>query len=644
MYRFFRENIFCKNKINTSLWIGQYLQYNRVAILLALCSAISLSSNKKMPVYEDMLKAAGTENSIGMFFAKLNFVLNQNGLLGLFLIIGLAVLYRNYFSHQVRFDKMTAVLSSLFAFIMLLGNSFKAVGSWDLLFKGKFQVFISMIYFAGYFTLFYVSLSYLLNALSNWLVTKTYTIKSYGIVDFVFNRHPFWTCWIIFLFAWSPYIVLFYPGSVYWDAFVQLQYFFGVTDFSNHHPVVSTVIMGLCVRLGQLIYSDNLGIFIYTLLQYFVFSASLACVFSYMNKLQTPILIRKIFLLFYAFWPLFPGYAQFVNKDTLYTALFVFYSIWFINLVKSPELFLLAKYKLLFALISVLLCLSRNNGIYVVLLSGIAILCLKISKKIRIQYACLLIILGGLWMVWSNCIIPGLGISKGSSKEMLSIPFQQTARYVKNYEDEVTEKEKEIINRVLDYDILSEKYNPELSDPVKDTYKSPPITDLIEYFQVWFRQFLKHPGIYLQATIHNTYSYFYPDVGSYRLFGLGFRISIEPSKKVNSGFIHVSMKDEWQPYRNAITNIMYSIQKLPGFGLLFGIGIYTWIIIFMIAYIIKIKHYQTIVVYMPDIISLLICIASPVNRYMRYYIPIITTLPLIIAYFLYIAQQKAKNS
>ena len=32
---------------------------------------------------------------------------------------------------------------------------------------------------------------------------------------------------------------------------------------------------------------------------------------------------------------------------------------------------------------------------------------------------------------------------------MLSVPFQQTARYIKEYSDEVTEKEKEVIDRVL---------------------------------------------------------------------------------------------------------------------------------------------------------------------------------------------------
>ena len=40
---------------------------------------------------------------------------------------------------------------------------------------------------------------------------------------------------------------------------------------------------------------------------------------------------------------------------------------------------------------------------------------------------------------------------------------------------------------------------------------------MIAYFKVWFQMFLKHPGIYVQATMNNIYDYFYPGgIVSYR--------------------------------------------------------------------------------------------------------------------------------
>lgn len=68
----------------------------------------------------------------------------------------------------------------------------------------------------------------------------------------------------------------------------------------------------------------------------------------------------------------------------------------------------------------------------------------------------------------NHIIFPYLKITPGSTKEMLSVPFQQTARYIKEYSDEVTEKEKEVIDRVLNYDTLSERYDTDRSDKVKD--------------------------------------------------------------------------------------------------------------------------------------------------------------------------------
>ncbi len=58
-------------------------------------------------------------------------------------------------------------------------------------------------------------------------------------------------------------------------------------------------------------------------------------------------------------------------------------------------------------------------------------------------------------------------IEKGSIREMLSLPFQQTGRYVLTYSDEVTDQERQAIDKILDYDSLSDGYNPLLADYVK---------------------------------------------------------------------------------------------------------------------------------------------------------------------------------
>ena len=71
--------------------------------------------------------------------------------------------------------------------------------------------------------------------------------------------------------------------------------------------------------------------------------------------------------------------------------------------------------------------------------------------------------------VFNSILLPVWGITPGSKGEMLSIPFQQTARYVKEYPEDIMEQERLAIDNLLQYDKLAEAYNPSLSDPVKGT-------------------------------------------------------------------------------------------------------------------------------------------------------------------------------
>ena len=60
----------------------------------------------------------------------------------------------------------------------------------------------------------------------------------------------------------------------------------------------------------------------------------------------------------------------------------------------------------------------------------------------------------------------------GSMGEMLSIPFQQTARYLQLYGDEISREEKEGIQGILgDTEEVAAVYNTASSDPVKARFR-----------------------------------------------------------------------------------------------------------------------------------------------------------------------------
>ena len=69
--------------------------------------------------------------------------------------------------------------------------------------------------------------------------------------------------------------------------------------------------------------------------------------------------------------------------------------------------------------------------------------CIVGVKKYRRQLIVLFIIMVAFWEVYQKAILPMAGVKPGGKQEMLSIPFQQTARYVKYYGNDVsTEEEK----------------------------------------------------------------------------------------------------------------------------------------------------------------------------------------------------------
>lgn len=152
----------------------------------------------------------------------------------------------------------------------------------------------------------------------------------------------------------------------------------------------------------------------------------------------------------------------------------------------------------------------RNEGGFVLLFSFIviAVFCGKALRKNALKAFITLI----LFMALINKVIyPFTGVSPGSRREMLSVPFQQTARYLRDYPEDVSEQEKKAISKVLKYKKLAEKYDPDRSDPVKGTFNEDASSeDLKLYFQTWLSMLKKHPSVYIKAFLHNYYQYLYP--------------------------------------------------------------------------------------------------------------------------------------
>ena len=234
----------------------------------------------------------------------------------------------------------------------------------------------------------------------------------------------------------------------------------------------------------------------------------------------------------------------------------------------------------------------------------------------------------------------------GSIKEALSVPFQQTARYVKYYGNEVTEVEKEAINDVLEYDFLKEHYNPRISDPVKDTYKKD-VTKLGAYFQVWLQQFFKHPACYIQATWEQIYYLFVPENDNIVLYQdtttgyeMGNVVYIPNQSFYEPIFTISDMNGLLQKWLVKELQILHNMPILYWFG-----NISIWMYLFCIAIVVSIVHkceWKT--TGLPLMISFVFIKLGPaIQGHPRYMFPIIYALPIWIAYIMFQIKKVEKN-
>lgn len=531
-------------------------------------------------------------------------------------------------------------LSLIFTNFIVIGNSFLKGNSFDFILS---HIFLNITFFVLLLLIFFFLIKYLFNKLDKYNFNNKNSklkekIKKSRIYK-LFLKHPFIFSLIIIIICWIPYIIAFYPAILSPDPSFQIKQFFGIENkystyvvlldenvlITNHHPVIHTLLLGGCVKIGTFINNVNLGLFLYSIIQIFILAFTLAYTIKFLNDLK----ISKKYLLFaliiYSLVPIFPFYAMSAVKDVIFGSLIILYIINIYKLIKIDDIRWYNIIKTILLLI--LIILFRNNGIHVIILSFPFLFFIKSKLIKRLK----LILIFGIILIfnysYNNYILPYFKITPTSIREVLSIPFQQTARYANEHSNEVTEDEKEAIDKILNFDTLSSRYKREISDPVKNEFnRYYTDEDLKKYFRVWLKQFTKHPITYVEATINNTYGYFYPPKTKWFIY---YKYD---DRIVEDGFnYHYNSLDN---LRNTLSKFGRNFPYIPIIGLIVNIAFNVWILIFMFGYLFYKRKYKELIYLLPSFILVLVCIASPVNAYFRYALPYVFALMLNFGIFI----------
>ena len=538
---------------------------------------------------------------------------------------------------------ITFLLSFLITSFMVIGTSFIMTGDFRVI---KKHPLITLLSFILLIKIFWEIIKYLFDRLDN----KKYKEKDIktGKLGKLFDKHPFIFSILFIILLWLVYIIAFYPAIMSPDPSFQLLQYFNINNkysdyvvlidknviLTNHHPVVHTIILGSLVKLGIKLFSSlNAGLFIYSIIQTIILASTLSYTIKFMKDINVSLKYRKICLLIYSLVPVFPLYAMSPVKDVIFGCLIIIYIISFYNMINLKGK-LKIKDMVMEMLLIILIILFRNNGFHIVLLSLLFLLFL--GRQNIFKYIIIICITITFYYSYNNVILPHFKITNGSIREVLSVPFQQTARYVKEYKKEVTSDEKKAIDKLLNYDTIASRYNPALADPVKNEFnRYYTDDDLKNYFKVWFTQLKKHPLVYVEATIANTYGYIYP-------VETNWYVHIKGKKIINNYGFDYHFNENLRPLRMVLGGFAVIFPYIPFIGLLINIGFNTWILLFMLSYLFYRKKYKDIILLIPSFLILLVCFVSPANTYFRYALPNVFALPLMLLMFNKIISKKDK--
>ena len=175
---------------------------------------------------------------------------------------------------------------------------------------------------------------------------------------------------IIFL-AYIPYILNYYPGNVLIDSVIQILQGTGAIELTNHHPVLHTLIIGICMKIGSGIFgSYQTGAFIYTILQTLATSIIFSFCIYYMARKEIPVFFRVLALLFYMFCPTVCFYTITMYKDIPFALMMLLVTIGMTEMCTDTKAFFSSKKKIALLTIAVFIAMFfRNNGVYAIILT-----------------------------------------------------------------------------------------------------------------------------------------------------------------------------------------------------------------------------------------------------------------------------------
>ncbi len=475
---------------------------------------------------------------------------------------------------------------------------------------------------------------------------------------------------LLMALLWLPWYIANFPGATYWDTYYQIFQVYPenhpisvipwaeiydqtLTDawLVDHHPVFTTLVYGAFGWVSDQVTGNWMaGVATFCILQglahNFVFTAAIA----YMRKVGSPPTLNFIGYWFFAIMPFISTWALCMVKDSFFGLFYVPYFMFLFEIVRTQgKLMHRPRNAVLFCLCALMLCLTKKTGLFVVIATcivGIIATIVRLKRQrpstrkgavasIKALAAQGLICATTLLFIFPVIVFPALNIQAGGLQETLGPLFQQTARYIVDYGEDVTAEQRDIISKVLDYDKLASEYEFDFEDSVKYRYNLDATPkELIDYLQVYIEQGLRHPDSYFAAIA--SLAGFYVAPTAY----INIRMVTVDTKMGDDNRYMLWNPDELDSMRSGLDEAYSQIAVIPGLDLPLLIVTYALWIPALLVFAAWRNRLKSLALFVPAMVLLAFCLVAPVYD-ARYIVPILDVAPLFVCAIVVLVQNQA---
>lgn len=533
------------------------------------------------------------------------------------------------------------LLSALLGGLALLCAAMRAGETVRLIWQNSFQLFKSLLIFAGMSLWFLYAVRVLAEGLSR--------PRKEGRFCAFWDRHPFGFPFLVLLAAYGWQIAIKYPGVIHLDVVMPIRMVLGLSPKNNTFPPTGTLLYGGAFLLGEKLGNVNRAYFAIMLFQ----SVSLMLTLSYalwlMHTRKAPRWVQLLALALFAVNPIYIGWITTLGKDAQYMVWMLLLSVLMMEFLAEPEAFCRKKSRwVLLTADSLLAVLTRYNGVSVAvpcLVAMLIVLCRR--PALRRNIPCLLVcsaLAFGLSAGANAAATRFLGLEEVRFYDYLSIPFQQTARVAKFYGGEgVTDEEKAAVDTMIAYDQLAERYDPAHADGVKTT------VDVLErgknspkaYLRFWWKQLRQYPVDYLDAMLNMNYWMFdlQQNVPTYHSYA-DIQQYTYPYAFHETRFFNLEEIRPLMSWQRALTEWYFQFDRLPLIGNFASMGfcVNGMILLGYVSWILRRRN--TLLTMIPSAITAAATLFCP-EVYIRYLLPTMASLPLWLAALCLLAEKRA---